>query len=373
VDFSLTDDQEALRELTRRILADKLSEERMRAIEAGADHFDPVTWAALAEANLTGIGLPEDVGGSGYGVIEQCIVLEEIGRAVGPVPVLASIVMGASPIAAFGSAEQKRQWATPAALGEKILTAALAEPGNRSAHDPASRAEADGDSWRIDGVKTCVPAGTFADAILVPAAVDDAVGLFIVEPTTPGVTVERQRTSSREDEAGLTLVGVQVGPEALIGTVADGKRILHWLVQRATLGLVAQQLGVLGRALELTAAYTTTREQFDRPIGTFQAVSQRMADGYIDVEAVRLTLLQAMWRLSEGLPADTELAVAKFWASEAGHRVAHTAVHIHGGVGIDLDYPLQRYFVAAKKNEFTLGSSTDHLLSIGSALAAAVS
>jgi 3-oxocholest-4-en-26-oyl-CoA dehydrogenase beta subunit len=133
--------------------------------------------------------------------------------------------------------------------------------------------------------------------------------------------------------------------------------------------LCAVQLGVCERAIELTAEYAKQRVQFDRPIATFQAVGQRLADGFIDVEGIRLTTWQAAWRLSEDLPCDVEIDTAKFWASDAGHRIAHTAVHIHGGVGIDLDHPLHRYFVAAKRIEFALGAATEHLLGIGRTLA----
>jgi 3-oxocholest-4-en-26-oyl-CoA dehydrogenase beta subunit len=128
---------------------------------------------------------------------------------------------------------------------------------------------------------------------------------------------------------------------------------------------------VVERALELTSEYARSRVQFGRPIGSFQAVAQRLADVYIDVEAVRLTMWQAAWRLSAGLPCDTEIATAKFWAADAGHRVAHTAVHVHGGVGIDLDYPLHRYFTAAKQCEFALGGATAQLRHIGATLASA--
>jgi hypothetical protein len=131
------------------------------------------------------------------------------------------------------------------------------------------------------------------------------------------------------------------------------------LLRRATVGVCAQQLGVLERALEMTVTYASERVQFGRPIGTFQAVAQRLADAFIDVEAVRLTMWQAAWSMSE-----RDLAVAKFWAADAGHRVAHTAVHIHGGVGIDLDSPVHRYFVMAKSLEFTLGHATDSLLAL---------
>jgi 3-oxocholest-4-en-26-oyl-CoA dehydrogenase beta subunit len=130
------------------------------------------------------------------------------------------------------------------------------------------------------------------------------------------------------------------------------------------------QSGVIERALELTAEHARSRVQFGRPIGSFQAVTQRLADAYIDTEAVRLTMWQAAWLLASGdHAADVAVATAKFWAADAGHRVAHTAVHVHGGVGIDTSYPVHRYFVAAKHNEFALGGATAQLRRIGAALA----
>jgi alkylation response protein AidB-like acyl-CoA dehydrogenase len=139
-----------------------------------------------------------------------------------------------------------------------------------------------------------------------------------------------------------------------------------WLAAHATLGACAAQLGVVERALEMTAEYARSRVQFGKPIGSFQAVSQRLADAYIDVEALRLTMWQAAWLLAEERPAGAEVATAGFWAAEAGHRVLHTAVHVHGGVGIDVEYPLHRYFLAAKYHEFLLGGATAQLLALAS-------
>jgi alkylation response protein AidB-like acyl-CoA dehydrogenase len=189
--------------------------------------------------------------------------------------------------------------------------------------------------------------------------------------------VQRQQVTDGDSAGRLVLAGVALpddrvlGGRVLGGGPAAGAQITDWLVSRGTVGLCALQLGVLERALELTAEYARSRVQFGRPIGSFQAVAQRLADGYIDVEAVRLTMWQAAWRLSAGLPADTAVATAKFWAADAGHRVAHTAVHVHGGVGIDTAYPLHRYFSAAKHNEFVLGGATAQLRRIGAALARA--
>ncbi|HEX8632432.1 MAG TPA: acyl-CoA dehydrogenase, partial [Catenuloplanes sp.] len=193
--------------------------------------------------------------------------------------------------------------------------------------------------------------------------------VFLVEAADDGVTVQPQQVAGGDGTGWLDLHGVRLAGDRLLGDVPTGRRITAWLRAHATVGSCAAQLGTLERALELTARYAGTRVQFGRAIGTFQAVTQRLADAYIDVEAVRLTMWQAAWRLGEGLPCATEVATAKFWAADAGHRVAHTMVHIHGGVGIDLDHPVHRYFLAAKHHEFTLGGATAQLGVIGAALA----
>jgi len=165
-------------------------------------------------------------------------------------------------------------------------------------------------------------------------------------------------------------------PGRVLGSPGQGSQVTGWLVARGTVGLCALQAGVLERALELTAEYARNRVQFGRPIGSFQAVTQRLADAYIDTEAVRLTMWQAAWLLASGGEGDaaagTAVATAKFWAADAGHRVAHTAVHVHGGLGIDMSYPVHRYFVAAKHHEFALGGATAQLRRIGAALARAL-
>jgi acyl-CoA dehydrogenase len=183
--------------------------------------------------------------------------------------------------------------------------------------------------------------------------------------------VEPQQLTDSAPAGRVELDGVVLDDDRVLG----GAEVADWLVARATVGLCAVQSGVIERALELTAEYAKSRVAFGRPIGSFQAVTQRLADAYVDVEAVRLTMWQAAWLLSSGESresgADVAVATAKFWAAEAGHRVAHTAVHVHGGIGIDVTYPVHRYFVAAKQHEFALGSATVQLLRIGSALAGA--
>ena len=359
MDFSLSDAQTELAGLTRKILAERDAPERQ--------------WADLASAGVLAAGLPESLGGAGLGLLEQCSVLTELGRAVSPAPYLASIVLGAGAIAAFGSPAQQRRWAAPAGDGSVVLTVALAEEDGDDPSSPSVRADRTAGGWRLTGVKTVVPAATRADLMLVPASGADGVLAFLLEPSDDGVTVQPQTLTDLADAGRVVLDDVAVGEDRVLGGVPGGAEVTDWLVSRGTVGVCAVQAGVLERALELTAEYARGREQFGRPIGSFQAVAQRLADAYIDVEAVGLTMWQAAWLLAAGRPGDPEVdaavASAKFWAADAGHRVAHTAVHVHGGMGIDTSYPLHRYFTAAKRAEFTLGGATAQLRRLGDILA----
>jgi acyl-CoA dehydrogenase len=374
VDFTENESQAELAALSRKILTEQVTPERLDAAEAGGDRFDAGLWAALASAGILAAALPESMGGAGLGLLEQCSVLTELGRTVAPVPYLASIVLGAGAIARFGTPEQQRRWAEPAGRGELILTAALAEEDGDNPAAPSARAgpllgdePEGGRGWRLSGVKATVPAAPLAGLILVPATAPDGVTVFLVTPGDAGVTVERQQLSSGESAGRVVLDDVRLPADRVL---AGAPGAAGWLMAAGTVGLCALQAGVAGRALELTAEYARTRVQFGKPIGGFQAVAQRLADAYIDTEAIRLTMWQAAWRLSADLPCGTEVATAKFWAADAGHRIAHTAVHVHGGMGIDLGYPLHRYFTAAKHNEFSLGGATTQLRRIGAALAA---
>ncbi len=353
MDFGLTEAQTELAGLTRKILA-----------ERGAP------WGDLAAAGVLAAGLPASLDGAGLGLLEQCSVLTELGRAVSDVPYLASVVLGAGALASFGTAGQQEKWAVPAGQGSVVLTAALAEEDGDDPRAPSARAERTDGRWVLSGMKTAVDAAPRAGLFLVPCATPDGVLVFLVAPSDPGVSVEPQRLTDFAPAGRVVLEGCVLDDDRVLGGYGQGAEVADWLVARATVGLCALQSGVIERALELTAEYAKSRVAFGRPIGSFQAVTQRLADAFVDVEAVRLTMWQAAWLLSSGEPgADAAVATAKFWAAEAGHRVAHTAVHVHGGIGVDVTYPVHRYFVAAKHYEFALGGATAQLLRIGGALA----
>jgi alkylation response protein AidB-like acyl-CoA dehydrogenase len=206
--------------------------------------------------------------------------------------------------------------------------------------------------------------------VLVPATTPDgSTGLFVVAADTAGLSCERQVTTTGTPEGQLVLAGVRVGGDASLGPVDAGGTVLRWTIEHATVAACAVMAGLAAEAVRMTGDYTSSREQFGRPIATFQAVGQRAADAYVDAHAIRLTMLQAAWRLTAGFPADREVAIAKYWASAGGQRVVHAAQHLHGGIGVDRDYPLHRYFLLAKQLELTLGGATRQLVNLGRVLA----
>jgi 3-oxocholest-4-en-26-oyl-CoA dehydrogenase beta subunit len=371
MDFSLSEEQEAVRDLAGRIFTDLATHERLRDLESDpdGDRFDAKLWAELAAAGLLGISLPEEVGGAGLGFVETALLAEALGRSAAYVPVIETVAAAAPAIAQFGTEAQRQRWLPGVVAGDVVITTALAELGG-SPDAPSVVATRDGDGWTLSGSKPFVPSGMIADAVLVTARVDpESVGVFVVETTAHGVSRERQPTNTGQVEAIITLSATPVGADGLLGSIDEGPAIIEWLVQRTTTALALAQAGAAEASLALVAEYTKTREQFGKPIATFQAVGQRAADAYVDTEAIRLTAWQAAWRIAEGLPSDKEVAIAKFWAADGGQRVVHAAVHLHGGVGVDRDYPLHRYFLMTKHLELTLGGATEQLLQLGAILA----
>lgn len=370
MDFDYLEEEQAVAELARQILEDQATNERQKELEASEAPWDAKLWRALADANLLGTAIPADHGGSELDFMALCLLLQEVGRAVAPVPAYPALVLGALPLARFGTDAMKKALLPGIASGERIVTAALSEYESSDPLAPATRAEARDGGYRLTGMKTNVPCAEQATQILVPARLDDgSIGLFYVEPGGEGVKLDAQETSDGRPHAQLELVGACVDAEARLDSGADGADALRWLYERALAARCMMQLGVTERALEMTAAYSRERIQFDRPIGSFQAVHQRAADAYINVEAIRLSAQEAAWRLSQDLPATEHVAVAKFWAAEGGQFAAYACQHLHGGIGIDVDYPLHRYFIWATQIEHELGAAPHQLEKLGATLA----
>lgn len=373
MDFALSDEQTAIRELAGQILSEQLPPERLRELEeTDPDWFAADVWAELAKADLLGLCLPEAHGGGGYGAFELGLILEQVGRNVAPVPAYATLALGALPIAEFGSEALQGELLPKVIDGSLILTAALSEGSiGLPPAVPATVAERTDAGWSITGTKRLVPAAHLAGRVLVPARTGEGTStVFLVDPTAAGVSHERNTSMNGEPLTTLTFEGVAVAEDDIVGELDGGDAVVSWTLDRALAALCAIQAGVCEAALRITATYTSERRQFDTPIATFQAVAHRCADAYMDTEAIRLTAQQAAWRLDAGMPAAEELAIAKFWAAEGAERVVHAAQHLHGGIGVDLDYPVHRTFRWAKHVEMSLGGGTPHLQRLGALLTA---
>lgn len=350
MDFDFSEEQEAISDLTRQIFEDKVTHERLREIEQNNLSFDNELWETLAESGIVGASISESFGGAGLSFLSVTAALELIGEFAAPVPLLETVVMGALPIQEFGTDAQRSELLQRVSSGELVLSAGLV-PGDTVLVDDGKL------SGRID----FVPYGLQAEIILIPT--ED--GMYLVETSSDGVERTFQETTMGQSQAMITFdqaAGDRLGS-------ASTAEVLNWIRLRVDSGICSILSGACKASLDLAAEYTKIRHQFDRPIATFQAVSQRAGDAYIDTEAVRLTSRQAAWRIDASKPAEEKVAIARWWAAEAGFRVVHAATHLHGGVGVDRDYPLHRFFLMARQLELTLGNSEEQLLLLGNLIA----
>jgi alkylation response protein AidB-like acyl-CoA dehydrogenase len=370
MDFNFTEEQEMLGKLAGEIFQAEVTSARLKQIEGQDRWFDDALWKKLAKADLLGIPVPEAHGGMGYGLLELCLLLEQQGRELAPVPLLPTLVMGALPIAKFGSPQQQQDYLPAVAAGELILTAALEEPAAQDPLEPTTRAVKDGDGYKLSGAKHEVPAVDLAQRIIIPAQSAEGVRVFLVDPAAPGLRATKSRTSTGEPLFLLELTDLPVGPADFLGDAENGREILEWIYQSTLAALCLLQVGVSERTLEMTTGYVRERVQFGVPVGSFQAVQHRCSDDYIDLAATRWSAWRAAWLLEEGRPANDEIAIAKFWAADAGSRIANSAMHLHGGIGVDLDYPVHRYFLWAKALELMLGGAALQLSRLGAQMAA---
>jgi 3-oxocholest-4-en-26-oyl-CoA dehydrogenase beta subunit len=308
--------------------------------------------------------------------MELCLLLEAQGNAVAPVPLWATLVLGALPIARFGSEAQRSRWLPGVVAGEVLLTAALNGTAGSPTSMPAVRATASGsgsgsgDGWILEGTELAVPQAHLADRIVVPArAGDGGVLLALVDPQASGVTLERAVTTNREIHPHLHLAGVAVAPGDLLVGPDLGHSVLDFMLVAATIALCALQVGVCEAALTKTAAYLNSRQQFGRPLSTFQGTMLRAADAAIDIEAMRVTWQNAAWRFDTGRDAADAARVAKWQAAERGQRTVHATQHLHGGMGADISYPIHRYFLWGKQIELLLGGPSAQLARLGAEIA----
>jgi acyl-CoA dehydrogenase len=348
MNFHLDETQAAMAELIHQVAADRGGHERARAVEAGGG-IDRAAWSAIG-----GTGLLAAVSAGEGGIVGAAEIATALGREVVSIPAYA-LLASLAVLGSAGVAEGRRERLE---AGDELVTLGLFEEGTSRAAAARSRV-VDG---RLTGHKSVVPAAAESKAAIVSAQTADGAGLFLVELDDPGVQLVPVRTTDRLSAAHVEFSGaaaVALGSEAAV-TRAE---------QIASVLACASVLGLARRAVEAAASYVSERHQFGRPIASFQSPVLRLADAHIDLEAMQVTLQQAAWQLDAGQDATIAVSVAKWWTANGGHRTLHTAQHLHGGIGADVEFPAHRYFLRGKQLLDTLGGAAVHASRLGAELA----
>lgn len=362
MDFQLAEDQVTVNDLARDVFSRHGDPQRLFDIEAGPDRFDRVLYRDLAGSGVLGLLVPEEHGGAGLGLWEVAGVFVEQGRTLGTVPLWETLVGGVLPLVRYGDAKQQAEWLPRVAAGDVVLTVAVDDLADARPYGARVRARSgagpDGAGVTLSGAAVGVRSAHLADAIVVPATDEEGtVGLYLVPTAGAGV---RRDTFERTDRGLASDVHLD-GVAAELLAEGPGEDRLDWLLRQVWIAVAALQSGVSQAAVRQAADYTSGREQFGVPIATFQAVAHQIADCHIDTEAMEVTYLNALWRETADRPPRAAVHVAKYWAAEAGDRVARTVQHVHGGIGADVTYPIHRYMLWTTQLANTAGSGAWHL------------
>ncbi len=364
MDFSLTEEQQLLKNSARDFLTTECPKDVVKEIEASETGHSEDLWKKMSELGWMGVAIPEEYDGAGMTMLDLAVLFEEMGRAAAPGPMFTNLILGAMAVLDFGSEELKKAILPKVAMGETILTAAIWEPEVNA--DPkyiAATATADGDSYKLSGTKLFVPYASVADTILVAARTagnpgdEKGITVFAVDSKTAGISLTPLKTIAADKQFEMILDGVTVAASDIVGTAGEGLQILKSTLQKATAMQCAVMVGGAQFEMEITAEYARNRVQFDRPIGTFQAVQHQMANMFIDCTGMRWTTYKAIWMCSEGIPAEKEVAAAKAFANIGCQRVSFSAQGIHAGVGVDMDHDLQYYFRRQKAYDIQMGTT----------------
>jgi alkylation response protein AidB-like acyl-CoA dehydrogenase len=349
VDMEFTPEQELLRDSVRRTCTRHGGLDLVRKLENDAVGYSPAVWTALAELGLLGLTLPEEHGGSGMTMLDAAIVYEELGRALLPSPHFVSCVLSAGVLLRSGDASRQEAWLPKIASGESVVTVAWLEPGGGfGANGVRLAATPTGDGYVLDGVKQHVPFARAADALLVLARSPEGVVLLLVDAGTPGLSLEQQLTVASDTQYVVTFDGVAVPADGVVRVAGDSWDCWHQTMLDGAILLAAQAVGGARAALELTVDYAQKREQFDRPLGAFQAIAHYLADATAAVDGTQTLVWEAAWARAEGRPVDRLAPMAKLYAGQTFRDVTAMAQQVFGGNGFTVDFDVQLYFRRAK-------------------------
>lgn len=356
MDFELSEDQRAIEQMADSLFSDHCHDDYLRQWDTAGKAMMAPLWALCLETGLHALAIPERDGGSGLGMTELMLVLQAQGRSLAQVP-LWRHQLAAATLATFALGDAA-ELAAKAARGEVLLTLSL--DGLSAAHGIELNASACAEGWRVDGRVAALALGGQAQAALVPVRVDDQVRLLLLDFGAAAIRREAGVLTHGEAIADVHVEGLLVSAGNVLPAAA-----LSWLEPRAIAALAALQLGVSVEHIRRTVEYVGERQQFERRIGSFQAVQMSMADAHIALETLRSTLWQLCYRLDTGLPAPSEALATAYLACEAGHRIGHVAQHVHGGIGVDLTYPIHRYLYWSRALGIALGGAAACLERLG--------
>ncbi len=367
MDLGLSEPQEMLRKIARDFLATECPKSLVREMEEDEKGYPPQLWQNMAELGWMGLPFPEEYGGTGGDFLDLAVLLEETGRACLPGPFFSTVVLGGLTILNAGSEEQRKEFLPQIADGKVIMTLALTEPGGT--YDAASitvEAVPDKEQYVISGTKLFVPDAHVADWIICVARTgkgsnpEEGITLFLVNRDSQGMTCELLSSLAKDRQCEVVFNGVEVAAKNILGQPDGGWDVVRKLLQRAAVAKSIEMVGAAQQVLEMTVDYAKERVQFDRPIGSFQAVQHHCANMAIAVDSARYLAYQAAWKVTEGLPCDMEVAAAKAWTSDASRQVASLGHQVHGAIGFTLDHDMQLYSRRAKAAEVAFGDADSH-------------
>ncbi|MFJ3367035.1 acyl-CoA dehydrogenase family protein [Pseudomonas sp. NPDC086251] len=356
MDFELSEDQRAIAQMADGIFVDHCHDDYMRQWDTSGEPMMAPLWTLCIETGLQALAIPEAHGGSGLGMTELMLVLQAQGKALAQVP-LWRHQLAAATLARFGAIEHT-QWIALAASGEALLS--LSVDGLNSALGIELHALATAGGWSINGRVAALSQGDQAQAALVLVQVEGQPRLLVLDLAAAEIRRVSAVLTHGEAVADLHIQNLIVNTTALLPAEA-----VDWLELRSVAALAALQLGVSEEQIRRTVAYVSERRQFERSIGSFQAVQMSMADTHIAVEALRTALWQLAYRIDANLPAPSEALATAWLACEAGHRIGHVAQHVHGGIGVDLTYPIHRFLYWSRGLSLALGGSAANLERLG--------
>ncbi len=352
MDLDFSEEQDMLREAVRGLCEDKASMAAVRDLENDAIGYDPEFWSQLGALGITGALVPEEHGGSGMSMLDAVVVYEELGRSLAPSPHFPSAVVSAGVLVRSGSDEQKTEWLPRMAAGDAVIVPAWLEPDNSSSETGVQMpATVDGETAVLSGAKRHVFFASSADRLLVLARTGDGVECFLVDPNADGVTLTQQMSVASDTQYRVDFDDVAVPLADRVGEAGAGWELWHDTMLDAAILAAAQSIGGARRAHEITCEYAKEREQFDKPIAAFQAISHYLADGTTNIDGGRVLVHQAAWARDNDRSIEQLAPMAKLFATKTYRQVTATAIQVHGGMGFTVECDAQMYFRRAKSLE----------------------